>query len=128
MRVENLTVISVSSLLTSVPKEYSTTLVVVGLADCKACEMLKRALARLSKEKELAPRVFVAILSISELDELETLGLNISAFPTIIGFKGGKICFGWQGFATMAPTEITDAIVRDVIKSSQLVEVEVGKD
>jgi thioredoxin-like negative regulator of GroEL len=38
-------------------------------------------------------------------------------FPTVIALKDGKAILGWEGFAAMSTTEISDAIVREALEA-----------
>lgn len=40
------------------------------------------------------------------------------AFPTIIAYLDGVPKLGWEGFAAMAPEEIQDAMVLDVLQQA----------
>lgn len=106
-------------LLEAVPEACSTVLLAIGITGCEGCRRLKSAIEKLGSEAEFAPDLGVVLLTISEVEDVRLLGLNVSAFPTLLGFRESKLYFGWQGFASLAPVEIGEWIVRDVIEQAR---------
>jgi hypothetical protein len=89
-------------------------LLCVGLNGCVACSALLSALSGLSKlagSSQLSEVPSVFWVEVCEIQDVLNLQLNITFFPTLIGFRGADAICGWEGFSTMQPSEITVAVL-----------------
>jgi hypothetical protein len=71
-----------------------------------------------SSEQNTVPGKAIAV----QIDGLANPELVLSvrprAFPTVIAFVDGAPKAGWEGFAMMAPQEIQDASIHEVLQSA----------
>jgi hypothetical protein len=90
------------------------------VANCRACQSLVAAFRRVFGQVS-KPIALDVIEVTDELAAGTTLASRIKAYPTVIASLDGVPALGWEGFATMAPEEIQDAMVLDVLRQAESV-------
>lgn len=97
-------------------KVVTIDLTIIRLQNCEICEKLaKKMFCTLSKNTNLQKAINLKVI---DFDSFESGTLRPRVFPTLIAYKNGVPRLGWEGFAAMAPEEIQDAMVLDVLRQA----------
>jgi hypothetical protein len=100
--------------------ELRIDLVIFTINGCLACSALV-----LKVEKILADQLLYGIENVINLhvldhgEEITFLPARLvqpRGFPTVIAYRDGIATLGWEGFAMMAPNEIQEHLVLEVIR------------
>lgn len=97
-------------------KISSLEIVLYSLEGCEACNKLKEVFKTVFQRGEFSDISFkVQFLE----DGYESIGsIRPRCYPTVIAFIDGTPKLGWEGFALMAPNEIQEASVIEVLQAS----------
>lgn len=90
-------------------------LVGIGLIGCSACSALKQMLENVIATRVPPVPIDLLWFDIASREELSTIGLQVRLFPTLIAFKDTQPKLGWEGFAVLAPSEISAELVTEAL-------------
>jgi hypothetical protein len=91
-------------------------LVQYSLLGCFACERLQEVLCRVLMTEKYTS--FEARFLKTDGEDLSQFnGIKPRGFPTLIGFVDGEAKVGWEGFAALEPSEITEKVVSNALDS-----------
>lgn len=91
-------------------------IVLYSLEGCEACIKLKEVFQTVFQRGDFSDINFK--LQFLE-DGYESIGgIRPRCYPTVIAFMDGTPKLGWEGFALMAPSEIQEASVIEVLQAT----------
>jgi thioredoxin-like negative regulator of GroEL len=102
--------------LDSYQEKLDLQMVLFTLRGCRACARLQKILKKIQKESRYQ-QIELLCFENSAIRPLELAKISPRVFPTVIALKDGKAMLGWEGFASMSTTEISDAIVREALEA-----------
>lgn len=99
------------------PTQPDIKLVLFSLIDCVACEGLKKEIQRVISDPVYRIIAFDTVhYGTLEADRYPTIRPRV--FPTVIAFSDTEARLGWEGFASMAPSDISDSIIREALDAT----------
>lgn len=100
-------------------QEVQLNIVMFVLEGCAACHALRANFERVLSRESMADRkkmVAVHTVQYGNSCDFEPAALvRPRVFPTLIVYNAKEPVFGWEGFALMAPEDIQEDIVFDVL-------------
>ncbi|OYU77244.1 MAG: hypothetical protein CFE32_06650 [Alphaproteobacteria bacterium PA3] len=97
-------------------KSSSLEIVLYSLEGCEACIKLKEVFQTVFQRGDFSDISFK--LQFLEDGHESIGGIRPRCYPTVIAFMDGTPKLGWEGFALMAPNEIQEASVIEVLQAT----------